>query len=166
MKAANVLISPDGCPLLMDFGLSHLLLSTSTLETATDATRGSIRWMAPELLGTTKVAEAGDDDKVHTKQSDIWAFGMTALELLTKQVPYSNIRVDPGIIRAMLEKTIPCNPEGLDDWKVIDKKLWEFCKMCWVFNPVERPDMNQLSDELKRIREESKDNLKVVVQAF
>ncbi|KAH8116854.1 kinase-like domain-containing protein [Phellopilus nigrolimitatus] len=174
---ANILISPDGCPLLMDFGLSHLLISTSTMETATGATNGTTRWMAPELLllDTANAAEAEDggaagsvesDYEVHTKQSDVWAFGMTALELLTKQVPYAKLKSDAKVMFAIHAKTMPSKPEGLENWEVIDRKLWELCKMCWVFNPLERPDASQLSDELKRIREESKGNLGVVVQVL
>lgn len=71
---ANVVISRDGTPLLMDFGVSHLIAGTSTVETATSGEKGSLRWQAPELL-------FGDDsmNNIHTEASDIWALGMVYL---------------------------------------------------------------------------------------
>lgn len=54
--------------MLMDFGISHILEGT---QTATNADNGSIRWFAPELLSAEATA--------HTKESDVWALGMTIL---------------------------------------------------------------------------------------
>ena len=62
--------------MVMDFGLSHLLAGVSTVESATNAERGSLRWQAPEQFKP--------GDAVHTKQSDIWALGMTYLVGLVK----------------------------------------------------------------------------------
>lgn len=61
----------------MDFGISHLLTSTSTFETATRAEKGSARWMAIELFLVT--GESSPEEDVHTMMSDVWAFGMTVL---------------------------------------------------------------------------------------
>lgn len=60
----------------MDFGISHILkiAVTSTVETATDGTKGSFRWQAPELLNGQDV-----ENTVHTEASDIWALGMVYL---------------------------------------------------------------------------------------
>lgn len=74
----NVVVSSDGVPLIMDFGISHILISTTTAETATAANKGSLRWQARELLAD----EAPLDELSvmhHTKESDVWAFGMTCL---------------------------------------------------------------------------------------
>lgn len=71
---ANVVISSDGIPLLMDFGISHLLAGTSTVETATSGSKGSLRWQAPEL-----VLNEDPEDDMHTEASDIWALGMVYL---------------------------------------------------------------------------------------
>lgn len=49
-----------------------MLIATQTFNTTTGngAVRGSTRWMAPELLDM-------DDPQLHSKQSDVWALGMT-----------------------------------------------------------------------------------------
>ena len=61
----------------MDFGISHLISSTTAAETATAANKGSLRWQARELLVDSEPLE--DAVVHHTKESDIWAFGMTCL---------------------------------------------------------------------------------------
>ena len=69
------MISTDGVPLLMDFGISHMIAGTSSLEAATYGYKGTIRWQAPELV-------EGTDNKGHTsKASDVYAFAMTCLEV-------------------------------------------------------------------------------------
>ena len=49
-----------------------MLTKTQTFNTTTVTgdRRGSTRWMAPELLDM-------DDPQLHSKESDVWAFGMT-----------------------------------------------------------------------------------------
>lgn len=73
----NVLISANGVPLLADFGLSHLMFATSTNEPATDAGKGDVRWQAPELVIPSE--DFITPEEIHTKESDVWAFGMTGL---------------------------------------------------------------------------------------
>lgn len=59
----------------MDFGISHMLVGTSTVETATNGLKGTVRWQAPELFS---IPEDSDAD-YHTEASDIWALGMVYL---------------------------------------------------------------------------------------
>lgn len=44
------MMSKTDTPLIMDFGISHLLQSTATVETATTSTEGTKRCMAIELF--------------------------------------------------------------------------------------------------------------------
>ena len=68
-----MLISPDGDPLLSDFGVSRMLIASGTLDHTTTL-GGTARWMAVELL---KPTEEGDAPALPTTESDVWAFGMT-----------------------------------------------------------------------------------------
>jgi len=65
----NILISDDGTPCIIDFGLSRILGNTPGPTTTTHAS-GTLRWMAPELF---------EEDQKVTKQCDIWAYGMTLI---------------------------------------------------------------------------------------
>ena len=68
-----MLVSPDGDPLLADFGVSRMLIASGTLDHTTNI-RGTARWMAVELLLPT---EEGDALALQTTRTDVWAFGMT-----------------------------------------------------------------------------------------
>lgn len=63
-----MLVSPDGRPLLTDFGLSRIAEASHTLPTISGAS-GTTRWMARELFGF--------DNPRPTPASDVWALGMT-----------------------------------------------------------------------------------------
>lgn len=66
--------------MLCDFGVSRMILSSESLTTTSGGMKGSLRWMAPELLDGAK----------HSIDSDIWAFGMVIYvrsHVLTKLLP-------------------------------------------------------------------------------
>lgn len=70
----NVLISPAGEPLVTDFGISHML-SSSTVASLTTGTYGTVRWMAYEQINV----DEAQSSTPYTFQTDVWAFGMTIL---------------------------------------------------------------------------------------
>ena len=66
------MVSPYGVPLIMDFGISHLLANTSTFESATKADKGSLRWMAIELfLGNGEDYNEEDAHKIELQGTEI-----------------------------------------------------------------------------------------------
>lgn len=72
----HVLVSAHGIPLICGFGLSRIIddfqaSDGQTSSSESDAISGTLRWMSPELL----LPPAGDSVS-HTKESDVWAFGM------------------------------------------------------------------------------------------
>ena len=81
LKAANLLIDNNKNPRIADFGLATLSERTPGLTTS-NILNSSILWMSPELL----------NDMVHSKSSDIWAFGCTLLEVHdSSPTPYTLI---------------------------------------------------------------------------
>ncbi|TDL15424.1 kinase-like protein, partial [Rickenella mellea] len=85
LKSDNILISPEGDPLLTDFGISRTLVVTHIL-TGLSNLMGSVRWMATELLNPNgrSLDDSDAEDRTlmtefavaQTKETDIWAFGM------------------------------------------------------------------------------------------
>lgn len=71
---SNVLIDDDGNARLSDFGLSRVLESTGL---TTKSIAGSSRWMAFELM----YADNPEQDGFFTYATDVWALGMTILEV-------------------------------------------------------------------------------------
>ena len=60
VKAANVLIGPDGEARLVDFGIARILADEATQLTATGTITGTLRAMAPEQLRGEAVGPAAD----------------------------------------------------------------------------------------------------------
>ena len=129
--------------------------------------KGSVRWMAVELI----VPLFEDEDsgyEFHTKETDIWAFGMiiyvgflfltTRLvsthhkqELLIGKIPFYNLSESAAIMAIYLNR-LPekpraeeCSFEYLDD-------LWNICQLCWARKPAKRPDTHRISNLLSGIR--------------
>ncbi|CAE6535076.1 unnamed protein product [Rhizoctonia solani] len=109
LKAINVLISSDGIAMLSDFDFSIMSTASSLVFSESSNTRsGSIRWVAPEML----VEEAPK----RTTQSDVYALGMTLLEIFTGDVPYPHCRMDFAVLTTVTRGTLPIRPiEQLKD---------------------------------------------------
>ncbi|CAE7173003.1 unnamed protein product, partial [Rhizoctonia solani] len=73
-----------------------------------------------------------------TTQTDVYALGMTMLEIFTGQVPYPDCRSDISVIRAVERKTLPTRPTKLGNDRKGDK-MWQLLMRCWSRSPAERP---------------------------
>ncbi|KLO18970.1 kinase-like protein, partial [Schizopora paradoxa] len=144
IKGDNILIDESFEPRLADFGLSKIVSESKAVGdtiTHTQGFFGSIRWTAKELFSSPE--EFGPP--CVTKESDIWAFGMTILELFTSLPPYHKIRSDPQVIIAIHNGRLPEQPDGdcgLDD------DMWALCTSCWAENPALRPTTKSLAKRL------------------
>ncbi|KAI6132357.1 kinase-like domain-containing protein, partial [Pisolithus croceorrhizus] len=139
LKGDNVLIAQDGRALLTDFGLSIHFNSSFTM-TVNSPCGGSLYWMAPELV------EAGEN-MLATAESDIWAFGMTALELFTGKVPYHQLKTMTGILFGIMAGP-PERPSDEDTYFRMTDEWWALCSRCWTGEPSSRINM---SDSVKLI---------------
>ncbi|CAE7121931.1 unnamed protein product [Rhizoctonia solani] len=140
LKALNVLVSANGIAMLSDFDFSVLLEASSLAFSASSNSRpGTIRWAAPEILL----------EEVHEKtmQTDIYALGMTMLEIFTGEAPYPNCRTDISVIRTVERGTLPTRPTELGE----DEKsnmMWHLMSLCWNRNASERPSAAQVVNAL------------------
>ncbi|KAF3436988.1 hypothetical protein FNV43_RR19741 [Rhamnella rubrinervis] len=114
-----------------DFGLSKIKRNTLV----SGGVRGTLPWMAPELLN-------GSSMKVSEKV-DVFSFGIVLWEILTGEEPYANMHygaIIGGIVNNTLRPTIPsyCDPE----WR----RLME---QCWAPNPAVRPSFTEITSRLR-----------------
>lgn len=138
LKGSNVLVSSDRRALLTDFGLSTLNISTFNMTF--DAIRGgSSHWMAPELL----------DDGPASIASDVWAFGMTTLELFTREPPFFDSRNSANVFGRSTRGIVPCRPAEYSTLFRLTNTWWEICISCWERDPLFRPTMEEIKERVK-----------------
>ncbi|KLO16717.1 kinase-like protein [Schizopora paradoxa] len=139
-------LSPSGVPLLSDFGVSRVkesFVSKGYYSTATP--RASMRWLASEYFNHP------DAEEFHfTTKTDVWAFGMTLLELLTGELPYSHIRSDSRVVTEIVMGRLPHKPtiENNDIDAELKRFMWSICLKCWIRKPEDRPPIDVVSKEM------------------
>eukprot|EP00250_Pteridium_aquilinum_P002112 c12315_g1_i1 orf=493-4239(+) len=114
-----------------DLGLSKVKQQTFV----SGGVRGTLPWMAPELLN-------GSSSLVSEKV-DVFSFGIVMWELLTGEEPYANMHygaIIGGIVNNTLRPTVPrwCDPA----WRSLMEK-------CWAADPEERPTFLEIANTLR-----------------
>ncbi|KDN33423.1 hypothetical protein RSAG8_13486, partial [Rhizoctonia solani AG-8 WAC10335] len=130
--------------------------------------RTSLRWAAPELMGSS-----GDEDETNTvektKKSDVYALAMasrpfpkpfaywltqydhnqTLLEIISGESPYAEYRRDFGVLKALWDKKLPKRPEVLSESNSKQDKIWRLLVECWNHDHTARPDAQAVLELLQ-----------------
>ena len=101
LKPSNILVTADGKPHLLDFGIAKLL-EGSALAGA-DLTRTGQRLMTPHYASPEQVT-----GRPMTTASDVYALGVLLYVLLTGHLPY---RLDPDRLGAVEQAVLEQQPE-------------------------------------------------------
>lgn len=114
-----------------DLGLSKVKCQTLI----SGGVRGTLPWMAPELLN-------GSSSLVSEKV-DVFSFGIVLWELLTGEEPYADLHygvIIGGIVSNTLRPPVPdsCDPE----WRSL-------MEQCWSTEPSERPNFTEIANRLR-----------------
>ncbi|CAL5051416.1 unnamed protein product [Urochloa decumbens] len=114
-----------------DLGLSKVKCQTLI----SGGVRGTLPWMAPELLN-------GSSSLVSEKV-DVFSFGIVMWELLTGEEPYAELHygaIIGGIVNNTLRPVVPesCDPQ----WRAL-------MEQCWAAEPSERPSFTEIGKSLR-----------------
>ncbi|XP_072840184.2 mitogen-activated protein kinase kinase kinase kinase 2 isoform X1 [Pogona vitticeps] len=131
IKGANILLTSNGDVKLADFGVSAEL-------TASVAKRksfiGTPYWMAPEVAAVEK--KGG-----YNHLCDIWALGVTAIELAELQPPLFDLHPMRAL---MLMSKSSFQPPKLKEKMCWSADFHHFVKLCLTKNPKKRPVAEKL----------------------
>lgn len=111
LKPSNVLVTDEGVPYIVDFGLAKVfdVKAGTVLATESGNLLGTLRYMAPEQTG-------GNPDAIDTR-TDVYALGVVLYELLTDSPPYETGADLATAVKSIL-KVDPVRPskrhKGLD----------------------------------------------------
>ncbi|KAG9114068.1 hypothetical protein FRC07_007685 [Ceratobasidium sp. 392] len=137
IKGENLLMAADGTLKLTDFGLA--IMHDKVLQfSQTDPGGGTACWMAPELF---------NDGAQRCYEADVYAMGMTMLEMITGKPPFHEIQNSgPAIIRAVfVEKR---TPDVLElERKPISPRSYIMIGIlhrCWRYHPKERATVDEV----------------------
>ncbi|KAG9008699.1 hypothetical protein FRB93_006245 [Tulasnella sp. JGI-2019a] len=131
IKAANILLADSLTPLLGDFGLTK----DDEFNVTSPGSKGSgtSRWKSPGL----------NNDLPRTPKTDIFALGMTIVEILTGREPFpdmrSNLKVYLAVVQGRRPSFEPLSRKGKDL-----RPLWELAASCWQEKPEDRPTAAQV----------------------
>ncbi|KAF9651283.1 kinase-like protein [Thelephora ganbajun] len=144
LKGANILINNSGWACLIDFGLSSIA-SLSCTESSAHGPCGSFRWTAPELMRITESQHARP-----TKESDIYALAMVAIEVFTGLIPFESCKADPAVMLKVINGERPARPTEAAKLGLTDD-LWDLIQSAWAQDAQHRPPVETIIDFLLRV---------------
>ncbi|OMO72854.1 hypothetical protein CCACVL1_17562 [Corchorus capsularis] len=124
VKCANILVDASGSVKLADFGLAKAAKLNDV-----KSCKGTAFWMAPEVVNRR--------GQGYGRPADIWSLGCTVLEMLTREIPYSDLECMQALFR--IGRGVPPSvPDSLS------KDARDFIMQCLQVNPDARPTAAKL----------------------
>lgn len=131
VKGANILLTEEGDVKLADFGVSAQITATISKR---KSFIGTPYWMAPEVAAVER--KGG-----YNHQCDIWAIGITAIELAELQPPMFDLH--PMRALFLMSKS-NFKPPTLKDKARWSPDFHQFVKLALTKNPKKRPSAERL----------------------
>ena len=127
IKGANILISEKGFAKLGDFGVGAVLSD----EEYRISKKGSPYWMSPQVASNMH----------YDFKTDIWSLGITCVELLEGEPPFSNLK--PNIVMERISKNPP-SPKEIINLNEHTPEFKSFLEHCLETDPKKRASASDL----------------------
>ena len=130
LKPENILIDDDYYPRICDFGLSRFY--SNLFNMSMSGFVGTPLYMAPELF---------DDDCHYGPEVDVYSFAILAYEIVSGEVPYSELGKNVGIMKLQNHVCKGARPKFNKDFQ---PKIRDLITQCWSQDPKTRPSFKQV----------------------
>ncbi|CRK93540.1 CLUMA_CG007073, isoform A [Clunio marinus] len=134
VRGSNILMANDGSIKLCDFGLARDLNSNNGKRSTFI---GSPNWMAPEVVASSK----RDKNSVYENRADVWALGITAIELADGKPPFGDM--NPTRTMFQILRNPPPTLYRPSNWS---QNFNDFIAECLEKNPDHRPFLAELME--------------------
>lgn len=157
LKSSNVLLAKplrsatqEPFAKVADFGLAR---ASDDVQQAMTAGVGTWRWMAPEVFAS----DPDSDDAAYNLKADVYSFGILMYEVLERQLPYSekfgtdvsDPRIGLHVCRGLRPAMKPISTD--DGTHEVREELKLLMQRAWSNEPEDRPDFQELEDNLSRL---------------
>ncbi|EFJ32295.1 hypothetical protein SELMODRAFT_451542 [Selaginella moellendorffii] len=148
LKSANLLIDEHDVVKVCDFGVARLKPSnvnrsgSGNWPAEMTAETGTYRWMSPEVL----------EHKAYDHKTDVYSFGIMIWELLTGDIPYSDLTPLQAAIGVVQRKLRPSMPASVPD------KLVNLAERCWNQDPQLRPEFSEVLTIIEELQKPPANN--------
>ncbi|CAE6507230.1 unnamed protein product [Rhizoctonia solani] len=139
LKARNIFISGDGTVKIGDFGLAALLCEQSLKFSITGNQLGTLSPKAPELFQSGREKDCS---------SDVYALGMTLLEIFSGDLPFCELESLHIVHAVAVEHRKPLLPSGISRMGERGGQLWDVLNACWEWEPSNRPNTAWILQEI------------------
>ncbi|KAG9017189.1 hypothetical protein FRB90_001408, partial [Tulasnella sp. 427] len=138
LKLGNVMLDETMTGMLCDFGLSKMF-DGHTVEAMKGG--GTYRWTAPEV----------HNNGPKTSSSDMYAYSMCIVELLTGQPPFAEIETVGAVILQIIKGVRPPQtPESSPDG-ISYTPIWKMAQLLWSPYPANRPRAQEVIHTLLKM---------------
>ncbi|XP_023311142.1 neither inactivation nor afterpotential protein C [Anoplophora glabripennis] len=143
VKGSNILLTREGEVKLCDFGLSQKLRSS---DEKLFAKMGSPCWMAPELAAANQKKK----DAYYDNRIDVWALGITAIELGESKTPFQDVHPTRALFQIITNP--PPTLQKLSNWSEYYHDFISECLVkCFEYRPyiievIDHPFLQQIPE--------------------
>ncbi|KJP86270.1 TKL/MLK protein kinase [Plasmodium fragile] len=148
LKLSNILLDANQDAVISDFGLStHFSLNDSPTAYAM---YGNVFYAAPEVL----------KGEGFFKESDVWSFGVSLWEALTRKIAYDGMSASESFCKISAGELVLPIPRDLP------LELSELLRSMLEYDFTKRPLFDVIARRLERIRLDAHEKLHVDIQSF